>query len=93
MAPDGIVEAVDVMSNRSLGLPPCLKACAPDQFRFDCLEDSFNDGVRYALLEPMAQRADVRHLRSSVLTHPLDEADDWPPGPRSDGNVSVAGAD
>ena len=49
MASDWIVEAVNVTANRFFGLPPCLEACAPDQLRFDCLEDGLNDGIIIAI--------------------------------------------
>ena len=61
MAPDRIVEAIDIMSDRSLGLPPCLKACAPDEFRFDCLEDGLNDGIEAPIfVKPVLVRFLVR---------------------------------
>jgi hypothetical protein len=49
MSSDWIVEAVNVTANRFFGLPSCLEACAPDQLRFDCLEDCFNDGIIIAV--------------------------------------------
>ena len=45
MTPDGVVEAVDVLTNRLLSLGSGLEDGAPDQLGFQALEEGLDNGI------------------------------------------------
>lgn len=49
VAPDGIIEAVDIMSNGGCGLAARLLACPPYQFGFNGLEHGFHHRIIMAI--------------------------------------------
>ena len=49
MAPDGIVEAVDVAGNGALGLGASVEDGPPDELGFECLEECLHHGVVVAI--------------------------------------------
>jgi hypothetical protein len=49
MAPDGIVEAIDIPADSVLGLGSRLEDGAPDEFGFQCFEERLDHGVVIAV--------------------------------------------
>jgi len=49
MAPDGIVEAVDISGNRRLGLVACVEDGAPNELGFERLEECFDHRIVVAV--------------------------------------------
>ena len=62
MAPDGIVESVDVAPDRVLGFSPALEDGAPDQFGFQGLEEGLDNSV--VITVPFAGHRDLDGMLS-----------------------------
>jgi hypothetical protein len=52
MAPDGVVEAIDVTADRLLGFGSRLEDGAPDQFGFQGLQEALDVGIIKAISCP-----------------------------------------
>jgi hypothetical protein len=64
MAPEGIVESVDVAPDRVLGFGPALEDGAPDQFGFQGFEEGLDDSV--VITVPFARHRDLDGMPSQL---------------------------
>ena len=69
MAPNGVVEAVDVAGDGLLGFSPGLEDGTPDEFGLQRLEEGLDNGVIGAVLSQTSRSG--CHVSSAPLGRPL----------------------
>ena len=69
MAPNGIVEAIDVAGDRLLGFSPGLEDSTPDEFGLQRLEEGLHNSVIVAVPCPRHRDQDARFRQLRLVGH------------------------